>query len=709
VKWLIPAALLLGSAPDDPAATALYGAIRDRIRSAPSLRAEIAVTLVSDGQDIGSLRAFLKIRPPDRWICDLSLVRRDLGEEERRGIVLQCDGRRARVVEGALPRKDLPLDPRALFESLRRSSVDSFFPLIELVDVRLLHRGVLEKPLEVGSFRGAGTEKVGGRDADLLEYSFRAPHLAAQPQQQDGTIKVWVDRETKLPLQRKLTLNGFVWQETLALDFGDVPDAQFSFQSRPRLARAELGQLAESVRLFERFTGRPPDTLEDLARKPADLDAELFWPRGGFLLGGLPRDPWGHPFEFQVHNGRCTLICRGADGVAGGAGEDEDLLETIAPATGSGIGAPTERLAAHFEARVDGLLRLAAVKAYQDAYAELPREEKQLREREAWMQVWPEGGWLPGDPKDPRFGMLFTERQIRILARDPTTALEGSVLTEAEQRRLDEIARPRVRPSERPAIAALLGQLGDDDFDVRVLAQAELRNWGPRILSMLEDRQKGETDAEVLYRLQALRKALPKHEPAWPSELGPLRFLILSEDVQPEDVRANEDLAASALKILASAEAAFRSNDRDGNGINDFWTGDVAGLYQLTTKGERFSIKMIGITLASADAAPLPRESGATPAPPLPRHGYWYRVLRKDRSTQPPEDYATDTTGRGGPRTYNRNRFGFVAYPAEYGVSGLRTLIINEATSVYGRDTQGEPVEDWPDDATRKREWTLLK
>ncbi len=707
MRWLFLAVLLPGFRPDDPAATALYESIRDRIGSAASLRAEVSATLSSDGQDFGTLRAFLKLKPPDRWVCDVTLVRRDLGEEERRAIVLQSDGRRARVVEGALPVKDPLLDARALSGAFRQCGVDGFFPLIELADARQLHRGVLAKPLEIGSFRFAGAGKLGGREAILLEYSVRTRHLPAQPQ--DGTVTVWVDRETKLPLQRKLVLNRLVWIETLALSFEDIPDGEFSLQSRHRLARAQLTQVAESVRLFERYTGRPPGSLEDLTRKPADLDADLFWPRSGFVLGALPRDPWGRPFEVLVRGGRCTLVCRGADGADGGTGEDEDLKEVLAAATGSGIGAPTERLAAHFDARVEGLLRLAAVKAYQEAYGEMPRQEKQLIEREAWMRVWPEGGWMPAAPKDARFQMTFTPRLIRIQAKDPGAALHAAELTEAEQRRLDEIAQPRVRPADRPAVAALLTRLGDDEFDVRVRSQAELREWGTGILSLLEERLKSETDTEVIYRLQSLRKGLPKPEPLWPSQLGSLGFLVLSEDVHPEDLRGNEDLAASALKIIASAEASFRSDDRDGNGINDFWTGDVAGLYLLVPKGDRFPIRAIGITLASADAAPLPRDAGATPAPPLPRHGYWYRALRKDRSAPAPQEYAVDTSGAGGPKTFNRNRFGFVAYPAEYGVSGLRTLIINESTSVFWKDTQGEPVQDWPDAVALKREWTLLQ
>ena len=691
MRWLL-ATLLLGSSPDDPASRALYDAIRDRVGNAASLRAEFAVTLVNDGQDFGSFRGILKIKPPDRWVCDVTLVRRDQGEEERRWIVLQSDGRRVRIVEGALPSKELPLNARTFVDWLRRSCVDSSFSLIELADAHLLHRGVLEKPLELGSFRSGGSETLEGRAAEILEYSVRTRHLAALPQ--EGTVKVWVDRETKLPIQRKLTLNRLVWSEAVTLSFDEVPDGDFSLQSRRRLARAQMVQLAESVRLFELFTGRPPDSLEELARKPADLDADLFWPRDGFLLGGLPRDPWGRPFGLQVQGRRCTIVCRAADGQQGGQGEAEDLQETIAPATGSAVGAPSDRL--------------AALKGYQDAYGEIPREEKQLRKQEAWMQVWPEGGWLPAG-KVERYRTLFTERQVRVQVTDATMAISAAELTDPERHRLDEIAQPRVRASERLAVAALLDQLGDDDFDVRERAQRELRERGPGILGMAEQRLKKETDTEVLYRLQTLLRALPKPEPAWPSLFGSLGFYVLSEDVRPDDLRANETLAARALKLIAAAEVDFRSGDRDGNGVNDFWTGDLAGLHLLTRKGERFALRLIDVTLASADAAPLPRENGATPAPPLPERGYWFRALKKDRSVRPPEDYAADTSDTGGPKTYNRNRFGFVAYPAEYGVSGMRTLIINEAMSVLGKDVQGEPVDDWPDDVTLKREWTLLK
>src|SRR5688572_3806154 len=49
---------------------------------------------------------------------------------------------------------------------------------------------------------------------------------------------------------------------------------------------------------------------------------------------------------------------------------------------------------------------------------------------------------------------------------------------------------------------------------------------------------------------------------------------------------SNESGASASLKTLASAQADFRQNDRDGNKVQDFWTADVAGLYGVVPAGE---------------------------------------------------------------------------------------------------------------------------
>ena len=325
------------------------------------------------------------------------------------------------------------------------------------------------------------------------------------------------------------------------------------------------------------------------------------------------------------------------------------------------------------------------------------------------MTVWREGGWIPAgkaltDPWGDPYAFVFGPHYVRTQLADLKAVLKPDELTEDERRRLDESGRPRLRAADRTAVAELLGRLGDDDYQTRERAQAELRARGPAVLGHLEDRLKTETDPEIVHRLQSLRKSVPKPSPAWPSEFGQLRFFVLSQDARPGYLRTNEMSASGGLKLLSTMEADLRSNDRDGNGVNDFWTGDVAGLCRRAPQESLEVYRKLGRSIETADAAPLEE-----PAERTPHKGYWFRALRRDKGVAPPEAYAQDTVGKGGPRTGNRNRFGFVCYPADYGVSGVRTFIVNESTSVFWKDTQGEPVEDWPDAAVLKREWTLLQ
>src|SRR5262245_13087601 len=49
------------------------------------------------------------------------------------------------------------------------------------------------------------------------------------------------------------------------------------------------------------------------------------------------------------------------------------------------------------------------------------------------------------------------------------------------------------------------------------------------------------------------------------------------------DVLTPSEPSLKSLRELSMAEADFRGCDRDGNHVYDFWTFDVAGLYQMKT------------------------------------------------------------------------------------------------------------------------------
>src|SRR6185436_18466742 len=72
----------------------------------------------------------------------------------------------------------------------------------------------------------------------------------------------------------------------------------------------------------------------------------------------------------------------------------------------------------------------------------------------------------------------------------------------------------------------------------------------------------------------------------------------------------NERQASTRLKMRTAAVWDYRLNDRDKNGFNDFWTGDVTELYRYG---------LIEREVAEADASPL------TPlcSSPIPFRGYY--------------------------------------------------------------------------------------
>lgn len=146
---------------------------------------------------------------------------------------------------------------------------------------------------------------------------------------------------------------------------------------------------------------------------------------------------------------------------------------------------------------------------------------------------------------------------------------------------------------------------------------------------------------------------------------------------------------SSNLKTLATAQADFRANDRDGNGVQDFWHGDIAGLYALEHP-EGCPIKLVDISLAAADARPV--TDIHLLIQPGPKAGYHFVALR------PPDEADW----------WDPDRFGACSYPADYGASGTYTFIIGEENVVYKKDL-GRPggIDVYPADP-KAEGWSKL-
>ena len=95
-------------------------------------------------------------------------------------------------------------------------------------------------------------------------------------------------------------------------------------------ARADISVLEQAVETYRLDNlAFPTDQqgLEALVGAPADLARPERYREGGYVRR-LPTDPWGNPYQYRrssAHGGQFDVFSFGADGNAGGEGDDADL------------------------------------------------------------------------------------------------------------------------------------------------------------------------------------------------------------------------------------------------------------------------------------------------------------------------------------------------------------------------------------------------
>jgi len=152
--------------------------------------------------------------------------------------------------------------------------------------------------------------------------------------------------------------------------------------------------------------------------------------------------------------------------------------------------------------------------------------------------------------------------------------------------------------------------------------------------------------------------------------------------------RSGERPASTCLKTLTSAQADFRANDRDGDGKNQFWRGDVTGLYTLAPPGGT-AIKLIELSVAAADDRPVTDLSPYSVR--SQKADYWFRALR-----HADED----------PKALDPNRFAYCAFPDIPG-AGKYLFIVDENNTVYRAVAAGRRgIEVFPAPEELRTQWS---
>jgi general secretion pathway protein G len=98
-------------------------------------------------------------------------------------------------------------------------------------------------------------------------------------------------------------------------------------KSRQKAAKAQISLFETTLDTYRLDTSKYPTTeqgLQALRTKPGGVER---WD-GPYLPKNVPLDPWGHAYEYRCpgEHGDYDIISLGADGTAGGEGENEDVV-----------------------------------------------------------------------------------------------------------------------------------------------------------------------------------------------------------------------------------------------------------------------------------------------------------------------------------------------------------------------------------------------
>jgi len=163
---------------------------------------------------------------------------------------------------------------------------------------------------------------------------------------------------------------------------------------------------------------------------------------------------------------------------------------------------------------------------------------------------------------------------------------------------------------------------------------------------------------------------------------------------------ANQRNASASLKTIPTAEADFRSNDRDGDRLNNFWVSSLYGLYGICPSTDGVAagsalpgdmVKVIDSGVASSDSVALVAP-GTLPvgivAPTAalgpsrsPKSGYFFSMGGTDELT-----VAYPEAIVGGSPIYNGHhnfgKFACMAVPVARG-TGTQMFLVTEDATIY--------------------------
>jgi len=153
------------------------------------------------------------------------------------------------------------------------------------------------------------------------------------------------------------------------------------------------------------------------------------------------------------------------------------------------------------------------------------------------------------------------------------------------------------------------------------------------------------------------------------------------EEVFNRRIGRNELSTIATLRAYVQAQDEYAAEDQNGDGVKEYAQrlmsneGARDGLYWPAKKGEPES-PMGPLVAEAVGEGYKPGQGGGS----NPFHGYFFRALTAQGQNAPggARDYLVDGHLTGG--------FALLAYPAEYGKSGIKSFLVNQSGIVYEDD-----------------------
>ena len=159
-------------------------------------------------------------------------------------------------------------------------------------------------------------------------------------------------------------------------------------------------------------------------------------------------------------------------------------------------------------------------------------------------------------------------------------------------------------------------------------------------------------------------------------------LVVGKEEILDRRIGHNELAVMEVCQAYVDAQREYADKDRNADGYIEYAQkflsspGAHDGLYWPTKEGEEES--PLGPLVVEAQAAGY--TVGQQKEEPTPYYGYYYRILKGQgpHAKGGAYDYVVNGHMMGG--------FAMVAFPAQYGVTGIMTFIVNHDGDVYQKD-----------------------